>query len=69
MGIDRDGVLVQYPILSGSSIEIELPDELSILDTELTRTDSYTDGVADLSSEFYVSSSNTKRVLVNGAFV
>lgn len=60
----------QFPVLSGSIIEIELPDDLSIPDPDVTRssTNSYTDGVADLTSEFAVSS-NKRTVWVGGAFV
>lgn len=60
----------QFPILSGSLIEIELPDDLSIPDPAVTRdkSQSYTDGVADLTSEFQVST-NKRVVWVGGAFV
>ena len=59
-----------YPILSGSLIEIELPDDLSIPDASITEdgTQSYTDGVADLTAEFAVSS-DKRKVWVGGAFV
>ena len=44
----------QFPILSGSVIEIQLPDDLTIPDPNVTRDKkiSYTDGIADMTSEF-----------------
>ena len=57
----------QFPILSGSMIEIELPDDLEIPDDAITMADSYTDGVADLTSEF-ITISNNRKVIVGGAF-
>ena len=47
----------QYPILSGSKIEVELPDDLIVADTTLTRLNSYTEGIADLDSTFKVGGS------------
>lgn len=58
----------EYPILSGSYIEIELPEDLVISDTDITKTNSYTDGVADLSSEFLVINKD-RVVVVDGLFV
>lgn len=40
--------------MSGSSIEIELPDDMTIANTTATISDSMTDGIADLSSKFLV---------------
>ena len=57
-----------YPIVAGSVVEIELPDDLVLEDPEATVTDSYTDGIADLSSQFLVGEGN-RVITVNGAFV
>lgn len=40
----------EYPIVSGSSVKIELPDDLVIPDSDVTDADSYTDGIADITS-------------------
>ena len=58
----------EYPILSGSVIEIDLPEDLIIPDEEFTEDNSYTDGVADLTSEIIVTG-QSRRVIVGGAFV
>ncbi len=58
----------QFPILSGSLIEILLPDDLEIPDRDVTRALSYTDGIADLTSEINASSDG-KKVWVGGGFV
>ena len=42
----------QYPIMAGSSIEVDLPDDLSLSVWAHTESRSSTVGVADLSSEF-----------------
>ena len=41
-----------YSITTGSAIQITLPDDLEIADKDITVADSYTDGIADLTSEF-----------------
>lgn len=58
----------QFPILSGSLIEIWLPEDLEIPDRNITTTLSYTDGIADLTSEVQAASDG-KRVWVGGGFV
>lgn len=58
----------QFPVLSGSSVEIELPADLSIPDAAVTVADSATDGIADINSAFSLSP-NKRIVIVNGAFV
>ena len=57
----------QYPILSGSLIEIELPPELSFNNDDFTEANSFTDGIADLSAGFNVVG-GSKLVRVVGAF-
>jgi hypothetical protein len=37
-----------------SSIEIELPEDLELVNPALTRTNSTTDGIADMRSQFFV---------------
>ncbi len=44
----------QFPIMSGSIIEIDLPDDLSLYDAKQTQTASSTIGISDLSSTFKV---------------
>ena len=56
----------QFPILSGSLIEVELPPELTFEDEQFTEENSYTDGIADLSASFSVVGSSLVRVA--GAF-
>jgi len=41
-----------------SSIEIELPEDLELVNPALTRTNSTTDGIADLRSQFFVTDSS-----------
>jgi hypothetical protein len=43
-----------YPILSGSTIEIDLPEDLSLSLVKETETNSQTAGIADLSAKFRV---------------
>ncbi len=43
-----------YPILSGSTIEIELPEDLSLSLVRETEANSRTAGIADLSAKFRV---------------
>lgn len=54
-----------YPILIGSTIEIDLPNDLSIKDKQTTQSQSSTIGVADLSSTFVVQSNMTTVVVLN----
>lgn len=58
----------EYPIVSGSGITIELPDDLEIPDSDVTVANSYTDGIADISSVVRVSS-DKRTVYVDGGFV
>ena len=44
----------EYPIMPDSSIEIELPEDLELVNPALTRTNSTTDGIADMRSQFFV---------------
>lgn len=44
--------------MPGSSIEIELPDDLLLVNPVLTQTNSTTDGIADLRSQFLVKDSS-----------
>jgi hypothetical protein len=57
-----------FPILSGSSIQIELPDDLEIPDKAVTKAGSYTSGVADLTTEISVSV-DKRTVYIGGCFV
>ena len=49
-------------------IEIELPEDLEIPDKSITQDESYTDGIADLTSEFNLTY-NQRTVFVGGAFI
>jgi hypothetical protein len=57
----------KYPILAGSIIEIELPNDLQISDGKESALKSSTRGVADLSSKFEIL--GPRKVLVKDAFV
>lgn len=54
--------------MTGSTIEIDLPDDLSLADWEETQFESTTQGIADLSSKFVVQN-NGRTVVVNDGFV
>ena len=58
----------QYSIESDSVIEIELPEDLEIPDNSITKSDSYTDGIADLTATFNTNFNN-RIVFVGGAFL
>ena len=58
----------EFPIVSGSVVEIELPEDLTLDDPAITEENSSTDGIADLSSSFTVADGN-RIITVNGAFV
>ena len=49
-------------------IEIELPEDLVIPDRRVTQDSSYTDGIADLTSDFNTNFDN-KVVFIGGAFL
>jgi N-acetyl-gamma-glutamylphosphate reductase len=57
----------QYPILAGSTIEIDLPEDLSFYLIQDTEANSKTSGVADLSANFRVTN-NGRTVTVFDAF-
>lgn len=40
--------------MSDSSLEIELPEDMELVDPTKTEADSFTDGIADLTSKFTV---------------
>ena len=58
----------EYPIVSGSAVVIELPDDLEIPDSEITAQQSYTDGIADITSTARVSDDG-RIVYIDGGFV
>jgi hypothetical protein len=59
-----------FPILPDSLIEITLPDDLTLVDHAAATTNSTTDGVADLSSAFFVQEiEHGQQVVVKNAFV
>ena len=49
-------------------IEIELPEDLEIPDKSITKSDSYTDGIADLTASFNTNFNN-RIVFIGGAFL
>jgi hypothetical protein len=61
--------MAQYPIMSGSSIEIELPDDLHLDSVVAAQQESSTQNIADNSATFKVTDYGGKtKVKITGAF-
>jgi hypothetical protein len=54
-----------YPVIAGSTIEIDLPDDLSLFLVSGTESLSKTTGIADLSSKFQVTNSGRTVTVLN----
>jgi hypothetical protein len=59
----------KYPIESGSTIRIILPNDLKFGDLDLARTKSTTDGLADLSSVNNFEVVDDREIIVRRAFL